>query len=83
MLEILHCALVSLGSFPRAECAQIAPSASLGILFARVKAIFARFQFSNHDGSLQNRCVQLEAEKDFATKLHLLLSSPQPQLDST
>ena len=41
--EILHGSLVSFGRFFRTERAQVAASAGLGILFARVQAVLARF----------------------------------------
>jgi hypothetical protein len=48
MFEILHRPLVSFCGFLRTERAQVAVATGLGILFARVQAIPAGFQFSNH-----------------------------------
>jgi hypothetical protein len=46
--EILNRSLVRLGRFAGSEGPKIAPFASLGILLARVQAILAGHQFSNH-----------------------------------
>ena len=48
VLEVLHRFLVSLGRAPGGECSKIPPLSGLGILLARVQAIFAGFKFSNH-----------------------------------
>jgi hypothetical protein len=45
VLEILHRALVRLGSFARVERAQIPPLAGLRILLTRIQAILSRLQF--------------------------------------
>jgi hypothetical protein len=48
MFEILDRPLVSFGCFSRGKSPKIAPASSLGIFLARVQAILAGFQFTNH-----------------------------------
>jgi hypothetical protein len=48
MFEILDRPLLSFGCFSRGESPKIAPASSLGIFLARVQAILAGFQFTNH-----------------------------------
>lgn len=47
-LEALDRPLVLFGLFHGRERSQIAPLSSLGILLARVKTVFAGFQFTDH-----------------------------------
>jgi hypothetical protein len=47
-LEVLDLVLVFLGRGAGLECPEIAAAASLGILLARVEAIFAGFELADH-----------------------------------
>jgi hypothetical protein len=47
-LKELHFALVLFGRFARIERSQVPPFASFGILFARVKPVFAGLELANH-----------------------------------
>jgi hypothetical protein len=42
---------VSLGSFPRTECAKVPSPAGLRILLSRVKPVFAGLKFPDHWGA--------------------------------
>src|ERR1700680_2909202 len=48
MFKVLNRPLVRLRSFLCTERAQVAPSSGFGILLARVQAVLAGFEFSNH-----------------------------------
>jgi hypothetical protein len=48
VLKVLHRFLMRLGSAPAAEGSKIPPFSGLGILFARIQAIFPGFEFSDH-----------------------------------
>jgi hypothetical protein len=48
VLEILHRFFMLLGRAPGGERPKISPFSGLGVLFPRVEAIFAGFQFANH-----------------------------------
>jgi hypothetical protein len=48
MFEILDRPLVSFGCFSCGESSEIAPASSLRVFLARVQAILAGFQFTNH-----------------------------------
>jgi len=47
-LEVLNSAFVGLGLFARGESSKVVALARLGVPFLRVKAVFARWQLSNH-----------------------------------
>jgi hypothetical protein len=49
MFEVLHRAFVSLCGFFRAECAEVAPSAGFGVLFARIQPVLSGLKFSDHE----------------------------------
>ena len=48
MFEILHSPFVRLSCSLRAESPEISPTASFGVLLARVQPVLARVEFSNH-----------------------------------
>ncbi len=57
VFEILHRAFMSLRCFFCPEGPEISPLPTLWTLFARVQAVFSRFQLANHSSSFTHRAV--------------------------
>lgn len=48
VLKILHRTLVRFGGLSGSKCAEVAPTAGLGIFLTRVEPVLTAFQLSNH-----------------------------------